>query len=91
MPVMSANQCSALLDHSARGVQIIVHFMFRCSSNQSALVAQMECTSCALAVTFSSGFAVYLVRYVAQTRHDIDKRFYVPLKGVKNKAFPMKI
>ena len=58
MPVMSADQWSALLDHSARGVQIIVHFMFRCSSNQSALVAQMKSTSSALAVTFSSGFAV---------------------------------
>ena len=33
---------------------------------------------------------VYLVRYVAQTRHDIEKRFSVPLKGVKNKAFPIK-
>ena len=30
---------------------------------------------------------VNLVRSVAQTRHDIEKRFSVPLKGVKNKAF----
>ena len=33
---------------------------------------------------------VYLVRSVAQTRHDIEKRFSVPLKGVKHKAFPIK-
>ena len=34
---------------------------------------------------------VYLVRSVAQTRHIIEQRFSVPLKGVKNKAFPIKI
>ena len=35
-------------------------------------------------------YVVYLVRSVAQTRHDIDKRFSVPIQGVKNKAFPFK-
>ena len=30
------------------------------------------------------------VRSVAQTRHDIEKRVSVPLKGIKNKAFPIK-
>ena len=44
-------ESSALLNHSARGVQIIVHFMFRCSSNQCALVTQIMCTTSALAVT----------------------------------------
>ena len=33
---------------------------------------------------------VYLVRSVAQTRHDIEKRFSVPIQGVNNKAFPTK-
>ena len=33
---------------------------------------------------------VYLVKSVAQTRHDTEKRFSVPLKGVKNKACSVK-
>ena len=35
-------------------------------------------------------YVIYFVGSVAQTRHDIEKRFSVPLMGVKNKAFPIK-
>ena len=33
-------------------------------------------------------YVVYWVSSVAQTRQDIEKRFSVPLKGVKIKCFP---
>ena len=51
-------ESSALLDPSARGMQNIVQLMFRCSSNQCALVAQIICMTSALAVTSSSGLTV---------------------------------
>ena len=44
-------ESSALLDHCARGMQNIVHLMFRCSSDQCALVAQIMCMTSTLAVT----------------------------------------
>ena len=49
----------AILDQGAQGAQFVVHIMFRCLSNQRALVSQNMCTRSALPVTLSSTSTVF--------------------------------